>query len=102
MQKQLDEDSKHRQEEIKFLSEATTTLRREIDETGMLSKSMVDWTTSEQNEEIRALQTNNIALKGSFKETEKAFGKVHAEHGLWRTFGEAIHEANSGTRPPGN
>ena len=31
---------------------------------------MVDWTTSKEYEEIRELQTNNIALQGSVKETE--------------------------------
>ena len=51
--KDLDEASEQSQEEIKTPSEETVTLRREIDESGKFSKSMVDWTASEQCVEIR-------------------------------------------------
>ena len=75
MQKQLDEASKQSQEEKKTLSKETVMLRRGTDETGMLSKAMVDWTTSEY-EEIRESKSNNVALQGSLNETEKALGNV--------------------------
>ena len=51
--KHLDDASEPSQEEIRTPSEETVTLRREIDESGKFSKSMVDWTASEQFEEIR-------------------------------------------------
>ena len=48
MQKHLTvEASKQSQEGIMTRSEETITLRREIDESGKFSESMVDWTTSE-------------------------------------------------------
>ena len=70
-QKQRDEASKQSQEETKSLSEETAMLRREIDESSMFPKSMVEWRTSEQSEEIRELKANNIALQGSVN-TEKS------------------------------
>ena len=41
----------------------------------MFLKSMADWTTSEQCEEIRELKTN-IALQDSLNDTEKSLGRV--------------------------
>ena len=76
MQKQLDEASKHGQEEIRSLSEKTTMLQREIDGSDRFPKAMVDWTTYEQYKDILELQTNIIALHDSLKETEKALRKV--------------------------
>ena len=40
------------------------------------SKSMVDWTASEQVEEIREVKTNNIVLQGSFNEKENSLDQV--------------------------
>ena len=42
----------------------------------MFPKLMVDWKTSDQHEEIRELKANNMALKGSFNDTEKAHDQV--------------------------
>ena len=42
----------------------------------MFPKSMADWKISEQNEEIRALKMNNIALQGSFNDTGKSLDQV--------------------------
>ena len=54
----------------KTLSEETITLRREIDKSGKVSKSMVDWTTSE-HEGVRELKkSNNIALQLSLDRSE--------------------------------
>ena len=76
MQKQLEEASEQSQQEIKSLLEETTMLRRGIDESGKFPKSMSDWKSSEQYEDIRELQTNNIALQDSSTEAETSFGKV--------------------------
>ena len=59
-------------EETKSLSEETTMLRRDIDESNMFPKSTTDWKTSEQHEEIRELKANGIALKDSPNDTEKS------------------------------
>ena len=37
---------------------------------------LADWTASEEYEDIRELQTNNIALQDSLKGTEKELGKI--------------------------
>ena len=50
-------------------------LRKEIDESNQFPKSMADWKTSKQNEEMRELEANNIALKGSL-DTEKSLDHV--------------------------
>ena len=42
----------------------------------MVPKSMTDWKTSEEYETIRELQTTNVALQDTLKETEKARDKV--------------------------
>ena len=91
--KQLDDASKQSQEETKSLSEDTTLLRREIDESSMFPKSMAEWTTSEQCEEIRELKANNIALQGSVN-TEKSLDPAT----LSPDPGESLvnHAANSG------
>ena len=63
MQKQPVEASKQSQEKFKNLSEETVTLRNAVDESGKFFKSMVNWTASEQFEEVRELKTNNISLQ---------------------------------------
>ena len=54
---------------LKTLWEETTAVRRETDESGKFLKSTVGWTTSEQFEEIRQLQT-------SLHQTEESLDQV--------------------------
>ena len=56
----------------KSLSEETTMLRREFDESNMFPKSITGWQTSEQYEDVREWTANSIALKGSLNDTEKS------------------------------
>ena len=79
MQKQFDQASKQRQGKFKNRSEETVTLRREIDKSGKFSESMLDWTASEQLEEVRLLKTNNISLHGSPPHSKEIVRSSHAE-----------------------
>ena len=51
-------------------------LRREIGELNKFFTSATDWRNSEQDEAIRELKANNIALKGSLDDTEKSLDHV--------------------------
>ena len=62
---------------IKHLSgEPATLQKRDRRVEQVFSKPTMEWTTSEQFEEIRELQTNNIALQGSLSRTEKSLDQV--------------------------
>ena len=76
LQKQLEHASKQSQEATKSLWEEITMLRSEMDESNKSPKTTEDWKNSEQYEEIRELQANNIALKDSLNDTEKKVDNV--------------------------
>ena len=90
MQKQLDEASKQSQKEMKSLSEETTMMRREVDDSNMFLKSMADWRTSEQYDEIRELKTKNIALQCSLNNTQKSLDRVTLRVDLCESQQEAV------------
>ena len=62
MQTQLDDASKQSQEAKKSRSQEKTKVAKS-------PRSLADWTTSEQYEQIRELKTNNIELQGSLDQT---------------------------------
>ena len=76
MQKKLDEASKQSQEKIKNLSREPATLQKENRRSrASFSKSMMEWTTYEQLEEIRALQ-NKQHRRVPLSRTEKSLDQV--------------------------
>ena len=79
MQKHVDEASEQSQEDIKTPSEETITLRQEIDESGKFSKSMVDWTASEQIQEIRELKNEQYRIAGFLQRKGEFARPSHSE-----------------------
>ena len=98
MQKQLDEASKQCQRRNNVSVGRNAMLRKEMDESNQFPKSMADWKTSKQNEEIRELKANNIALKGSLDDTEKKLDdvKLSLDRGESREATLAAHSGVAG------
>ena len=74
--KQLDDASEQKSRRNKVYRKKRQCCEKKIDESSMLPKSMLDWTPSEQHEEIHELKFTSIALQGSLKETEKSLDQV--------------------------